>query len=280
MPKRKAKVIEESVEVNQPPEDQILEILSQFRDAVSGQDVEKVASALFAHGDILGRSKPSSEGVSVDVILSEGGGEVHKPSSTEDAAFLTFVKGNSLIENWKQNIAEGEEVDMYREQESKWYAAKVIYKEGDAFSVHYNGWQAKHDDHGLVLSESKLFPRGTAVKKKKKPPVKKPKAVHYEILEVNVLVEDEEKKRSAAAVDRSDRRARAARAAPKEDKPPPQKRTKTKAEEDYEDAMRREWVCSICSQLEAPDDSDLILCDGLCKRSFHLMCLNLSEVRA
>ena len=40
------------------------------------------------------------------------------------------------------------------------------------------------------------------------------------------------------------------------------------------DKDNNEWVCSICEFLEAPDDSDLLLCDGPCLRSFHIGCLH------
>ena len=39
---------------------------------------------------------------------------------------------------------------------------------------------------------------------------------------------------------------------------------------------RNEWICSVCNSFEDHNDSDLILCDGLCMRSYHIGCLNLS----
>ena len=35
-----------------------------------------------------------------------------------------------------------------------------------------------------------------------------------------------------------------------------------------------EWFCGQCGLLESHDDSDLILCDGPCLRSFHIGCLD------
>lgn len=48
------------------------------------------------------------------------------------------------------------------------------------------------------------------------------------------------------------------------------KKDKTKDKE----KDNNEWVCSICEFLESPDDSDLLLCDGPCLRSFHIGCLH------
>lgn len=39
-----------------------------------------------------------------------------------------------------------------------------------------------------------------------------------------------------------------------------------------------EWICTICSQLKSSDGTDLLLCDGGCKRSFHTGCLGVSSV--
>lgn len=40
---------------------------------------------------------------------------------------------------------------------------------------------------------------------------------------------------------------------------------------------RNEWICGICKLYENNDDSDLILCDGPCMRSYHIACLNFDE---
>ena len=37
-----------------------------------------------------------------------------------------------------------------------------------------------------------------------------------------------------------------------------------------------DWICTVCTNFEAPDKSDLMLCDGGCYRSFHLGCLGMS----
>lgn len=38
-----------------------------------------------------------------------------------------------------------------------------------------------------------------------------------------------------------------------------------------------EWVCPLCNCLHTNSGSVLLLCDGPCKRSFHLDCLGMSE---
>lgn len=42
---------------------------------------------------------------------------------------------------------------------------------------------------------------------------------------------------------------------------------------------KNEWFCAICWHLEAPDGSDLMLCDGPCLRSYHIGCLKYSKTK-
>ena len=54
-----------------------------------------------------------------------------------------------------------------------------------------------------------------------------------------------------------------------------------RVEEDSDDKLEKddnEWVCAICNQLKSEDNSDLVLCDGDCLRSFHSGCLGLAVV--
>lgn len=50
------------------------------------------------------------------------------------------------------------------------------------------------------------------------------------------------------------------------------KKFKKKRKDLIDDA---DWVCTECGEMEAPDDSDLLLCEGGCKRSFHMLCLGI-----
>lgn len=38
-----------------------------------------------------------------------------------------------------------------------------------------------------------------------------------------------------------------------------------------------DWICSTCSQLDTPCMSDMVICDGPCQRSFHVVCLDVDE---
>jgi hypothetical protein len=284
------------IEVLAPPvkllKEEKIEIQTQFRAAVDAEDLEKVANALYLHSYILGapnnpeRVNDTNIGSSID----DSKDVMSKPSIgivACDPMFHFFTKAMVIVEKWKQTVSQGDNVDCYRTLERKWYTAKILAREGDTVSLHYNGWAPKHDDICVVFSQIKMYPCGTAVRQKKKA-VKKETRAKYEIVEIplqeKVAVDSSAISSSSieSAPSRSGRQARAARLVPADQqqlvKKPIVKRQKTKEEEDLEDSLRREWVCSICYQLEAPDDSDLILCDGLCKRSFHLMCLNLSEV--
>ena len=279
MVKRKVTVVLEPVKELSSVEK--LEIQTQFLAAVETNDVEKVAYALHKHHDLVSGTS-SLENATIDEI-KDNANSSSRDMVSDESMLSSFTKAITLMENWKQTIGEGDIVDVYREAEFVWYTAKITKKVGDVISLHYNGWAAKYDDHGFSFADLSMYPCGTAVKQKKKTIVKKPKAVHYEILQVNVEAETAAAAAAATAgTDRLGRRERAARVTTPAETHPKRatvKRTKTKEEEDEEDSLLREWVCCVCSQLEASDGSVLILCDGLCKRSFHLMCLNLSEVR-
>lgn len=266
--------------------EEVLDIQTQFRAALEANDVEKIAYALYAHSEHVGGPKQHVDlvGMGNGFPASDNSDDFSSVEIEENPMRPYFTQANKVMDTWKYSLVTGDSIDVFRENELVWYTAKITKKDGDLINLHYQGWAAKYDDNGISFSACQMYPCGTAVKQKKKPVAKKTKAVHYEIVKVNV----EEELASAAAAaaagatDRKGRRDRAARASLEEvktsDKKPSSKRKKTKEEEDLEDSLRREWVCCVCSQLEAPDESDLILCDGLCKRSFHLMCLNLSEV--
>ena len=55
------------------------------------------------------------------------------------------------------------------------------------------------------------------------------------------------------------------------------RRTKKKKSKEALEELA-DWVCAICRQMEAVDGSDLLLCEGGCRRSFHFYCLGLDQV--
>lgn len=57
----------------------------------------------------------------------------------------------------------------------------------------------------------------------------------------------------------------------------PKKVKRVKVEEEEKDV--NDWVCAICHQLHALDgsNSDLLMCDGGCLRSFHTSCLDIAN---
>lgn len=52
------------------------------------------------------------------------------------------------------------------------------------------------------------------------------------------------------------------------------KDNKSKKKLDTDDSDQFDWVCSICGQLEDTNGSLLALCEGKCKKSFHINCMN------
>lgn len=38
-----------------------------------------------------------------------------------------------------------------------------------------------------------------------------------------------------------------------------------------------DWICAMCWKLDTPCMSDMVVCDGPCLRSFHVVCLDVDE---
>jgi len=159
------------------------------------------------------------------------------------------------------------------------------------YHIHFQGWDEKHDlEVDLDLSE--IAPHNTYVKPKGKGIVK----VESNIQCINnndgnndngndgninnhdnnnsSIVSIEEKIENEGNKDENNlgRRRRSVTSYAKE--PVVEKAAKKPKNDDEEEPDKNDWVCSVCSFLESEDGSSLILCDGPCKRSFHLGCLD------
>lgn len=100
---------------------------------------------------------------------------------------------------------------------------------------------------------------------------KKRKAIEQE--QKNVKQEQKEKgegeQESAASAAEDDHHENVAATSPGTEKKNNKNKT-TKLEPQQDD---HDWLCDICDLLESADGSDLVLCDGPCKKSFHRGCL-------
>lgn len=60
-----------------------------------------------------------------------------------------------------------------------------------------------------------------------------------------------------------------------------QKKAPTPKSEDVESEFAMTWICAECKEAECtiqPDVSDLLICDGICRRVFHFPCVGLQQL--
>jgi hypothetical protein len=211
-------------------------------------------------------------------------------------------RGCKLLDGWKESLQVGDTFEIYSEVENKWFQCKILElsENKDAY-VSYPGWGPKFDAW-LNLDGALLNPIGTfftiKMKESKKYKIKQ---------EVEVVVEEKEIKQSdgldtsieitdthTTAFDLIDpefddfqftsraRKAKLSSTQPnttttttsntKQSKTSSKGRKKSEKEIDHND-----WCCTNCGMLEALGGSDLILCDGVCRRSFHVECFSDTE---
>lgn len=63
--------------------------------------------------------------------------------------------------------------------------------------------------------------------------------------------------------------------------PKKQKKTASPKAKDTESEFEMTWICAECKEAECtiqPDVSDLLICDGICRRVFHFPCVGLSAL--
>lgn len=199
-----------------------------------------------------------------------------------------------LLQKWVSKLTCGETIDLCPPSSRAWYSVKLLEKhDGDLFHLHYYGW-GKSADETVDLSTCWCLPAHTMTKPKKKsnPPAKK--SYFY----VEIVEEEKEEvpeldpfascgtrsgrcaigfKDSDQSSNQSEVLTRKRSTSPSEhiEEPAAQETKKQKRQKKITLEDEADWVCTECGHTEAPDDSDLLLCEGGCKRSFHLHCLGI-----
>lgn len=167
------------------------------------------------------------------------------------------------IRKWMDSICENTILDVFHEKSNTWYEAKVLERHENKLKLHYLFWNDKHDEEIDISTKPLIYPRNTYTtpRTRKKRVVKSNEPVSnghcIDIATPVVITTKSGRKSVRKAVEH-----------------PGQKKRKT-SDDSVPD--RNEWICAICDQLEAFDDSNLILCDGPCLRSFHIGCLCLNS---
>ncbi len=190
-----------------------------------------------------------------------------------------MVAGEKKLVAWLYSRVVGDYVEVYSEVEFKWFAAKIIEQpDKKTFKVHYLGWQSKYDAV-IVIAEKQFSPCYLFTR-----PLKNNKRTFDQVsadtpaeAAQNTTVSDVQS--SAETVETAPvlltLSGRTVKTKAVEIKPV-QKKRKPKAEM----ADKNDWICGVCKLLEAADGSDLLLCDGVCKRSFHAGCLKSKAAAA
>lgn len=212
---------------------------------------------------------------------------------------------DALMLEWKNNLGEGDLADFLSPKERKWFSVKLIElsRATAHIRVHYQGWDSKFDESFELTDDMVILPPYSVIPnpRKQKASVAQPASTAPESVEeavaeevaVAVAPSTETTSSTAGAGNETAEqqpqepqqkqeeyggRARRSRRASAEQSASPVKTKKAakekgpKVEKDHND-----WFCTNCGMLEAVQGTDLVLCDGLCRRSFHLECLSRDE---
>jgi hypothetical protein len=197
-----------------------------------------------------------------------------------------------VIGEWVSSLTEGNTIDINVPPSPVWYTARLLKNEGSSiFHLHYLGWD-KRSDETKNLSECRCLPAYTmTVNRKKKKNI--PRRKSYFVLEV---IEEAPEEPPLTPILPTPRSRRMAHSAPTTEEKPQSKRplpedtppslpqphhdegtTPKKLKKEKDLAEEADWICAECGDMEASDDSDLLLCEGGCKRSFHMLCLGITS---
>ena len=258
----------------------------ELGEAVASADISRIANTLFT----IDSQSIFENNVASQNILSS-----------------VIEKAEKYISNWKGTLAVHDAVDVYSPKHNAWYEAKIIKLTGSTAQCHYIGWSSKFDED-VDLKLAKVFPKNVATKPRKKPTRKSKESSPVILIskpitsnEADVKITETKYGRKSIPIIKHENKATSTktfgskqkrnsssselsgRALNKGNKN--QDESNNDKEENQDDdgegqsaTDRNEWLCSICHHLDAVDQTDLLLCDGPCLRSFHLGCLNLESI--
>ena len=198
--------------------------------------------------------------------------------------YTSLYEQNKIkLKSWLQNLKSGDNADSYHIKDRKWYRIKILKRDADEILVHYQGWDSKYDQL-INIFTSEILPPGCRAKYKDKAPKQSKGEIEAEIDDISPIIESSSS--SSADIDESklttdeniilDRPRRSIKII---EDISPVKYSKKKLKSDVPDDDN-DWLCGICGMLESNDGSDLLMCDGPCRRSFHYGCLKLSTIES
>lgn len=186
-------------------------------------------------------------------------------------------KAENLVQDFRNNLSQNSFIDVFHLKDGKWYKAKILTKNDSCLRIRYSGFGSRYDED-LDLQAVDVYPSGYRTSSK------------FSIFDWSSNVPNlEEGKEESAPIDDDTRICqthsgrRVKRASGIADNADVKNTAKKKRKSKNDD--QNDWICKICDRFEAEDGTDLLLCDGPCKGSFHYGCLavgsgSLAEVRA
>ena len=186
-------------------------------------------------------------------------------------------KARSMLSEWRRALKEGDLIDIL--QRGEWFNAKILNRENDSLSIHYSGWSVTHDETVDMKTREIYFPFSFAKMRAKA--TRKPKVSSSDLIEASTIIPEVKEDDLIYSISKTGRKIKPVPSAHHVTAVKENKRGRRhKSESENGGADKNDWVCSICRHMETADESDLVLCDGACMRSFHLSCLSSQGVLA
>jgi len=200
---------------------------------------------------------------------------------------------DNAIRDWVHSLPVGSLIDVFLEREKTWYQAKVLVNNSpidDSLRVRYQGWGPKYDET-IKASKSRVAVQGAFMRRVRKKATKirnndegvqpsscddVPTASAADNDNQDLKEDGNTVATTAEETDYSDqvKKSRSGRRMKEMvsllvdgddgDKVSDSKRRRSfKSADDAVDKKDlNDWICGICARFEAPDGSDLMLCEG------------------
>lgn len=236
-------------------------------EAVSESLIDNFSSAV-KEGDVLEICKIS---YLIEQLTTLGRPKLQNLVQNDEHFAIQVNKAKKLCAAWKSKVQAGDLIDVFSETENKWFETRVlsINHVEDTCRVHYNGWISKYDAD-LIISAKQFCPVHTFSTYKKKGTrskdvVDNTAAESTTSLATATTVESSslsaDTGSAGGALERARRRSRAGDVASASDAASEAAVTEKPAKKPKVEKDLNDWICGICSLLEAKDGSDLVLCE-------------------
>lgn len=189
------------------------------------------------------------------------------------------------LERWKKALKVEDKFETFSVGDKKWFIAKILSKEHDGrVFVKYIGWQAQYNEV-IDISDREIHPEGTLIPVVESANKKRSQTVYLAdeqstSMQSNTISDDHTSMETTSqqppeTTDEAFEVSARGRKVRKLITNNEQKKKRTLAKRTIKD--HNDWNCTNCGMLEAVNGSDLVMCDGPCKRSFHQECMSSEE---